>query len=274
MDESKFVVSEYGSEVKYLWQGFLPLESVVVIKSGKRFEPDKAAKDKIAAYILESLKEDPKWFDGAKLRFDNFYEQGTTLFINAGWTKFSENKVMSKIPRHTMEWYPNELSVDTLQETVDGYFPLGKRGKSNIFPGFIDSYGCGTYGTKVNTAETVEDECKEETKYLFTREPFDITNARAMALIWGMSHNTTLGIYLPIKVKEAHLAPGNDEHNEIVLLPNSRENIEQLLNTGKIGEAIVFDHTIGLIEQYIKNRTDGNIKPVRVHSGLQRIIER
>jgi hypothetical protein len=281
--------SQFGEEIIYLWEGCSPLEDIVLVESGRIFEPPDFYKQKIEEFRQQELAKDPAWHDGFKVRYENHQQKLGKLIVNLGMTRYSQDRIMREVAGNPINWYPNPLSTDALQETDDGFFALGVRGRKTDFAGIVDVLGAGTIDKDKTVAETVEKECKGETVYS-SKHSYDIHKAVAMALIYGTrpQRNTTVGVRVPLEVASKEIDVNKKEHSELVLVPNSERIVEGILQTGYIalsknllaeGRAVaqplekgdsvkllVYDHTLGLFQRYLELRNAGLIKSPYVHS--------
>lgn len=160
-------------------------------------------------------------------------------------------------------FYPNPLTVYTVMETLDGYLPLGVRGKTSDQKG-LTMFGAGFLQrySKDKVPEKLEycmiKECMEEVEYK-ENAGFNANNARVMALVFGSNHDTTTAFYLPLQATHKELGLGNDEHNDMLFLPNDAASIQKVLDTGAYKGFLAADHLLGSLEAYLINRNKGNI---------------
>lgn len=169
-----------------------------------------------------------------------------------------------------LTFYPNPLTINSVQETDDGYILLGVKGKTSDQKG-LGLVGAGfveRYGIKDEIPEplisTVIKECVEETNYNGVAN-FNAAYARAMAVIFGSNHDSTVGFYLPICPTHNEVSIANEEHDDLLFLPNKLSSIQEVLETGKYKGINASDHVLGCLESYLINRKNENIIPKYQH---------
>jgi hypothetical protein len=167
-----------------------------------------------------------------------------------------------------MAFYPNPITINTVQETDDGCILSGVRGRGSdqkglalMGAGFVERIQCpdGSSLPPENLGYVVLSECLTETKYK-NKIPFSMSSLRALAVIFGSNHDTTVGFHLPLFAKSNEVGLNNDEYSDLLKIPNKPEILGEFLETGKYRGIPAADHMLGCIESYLIQKSRGKIK--------------
>lgn len=265
--------SAYGKEIVFLWEGLKKYNKIILNPTESTLAVSAELQEKIDAAWKRALASNPDVFDGLKWRTESVYEEGSNMVCDVSPITYSQHNVLRHIQGQPVSFYPNPLTINTVQETADGYILIGVRGKGSdqkglavLGAGFVDRYvnEDGSSKQPENLWQAVQRECLEETHY--ARTPgFDITHAVAMAVIFGSNHDTTFGFYLPLDVGSAEVKLGNNEYSDLIFLPNNPESLQQVLATGGHKGMPAADHLLGCLETYLSKKSAGQIKSAYQH---------
>ncbi|MFC2135699.1 hypothetical protein ACFLTH_13940 [Bacteroidota bacterium] len=256
--------SDFGKDITYLWQGWKKQGQIKIIQTISSLIIDEE-KNNLIEEKWDSAKEDnPKW------RFENIIDGIDSTIIYVSETSYKPHNALRHVEDKPIEYYPNPLSINTVQETADGYIALAKRSSSTDQAGQLALLGSGFVERFVFDEKTVspEDpfivmikECMSEGRYNnIYSDGFSTEMSRVMGLVFGSNRDTTIGFYLPLFSGSMDLNLGNDEHTEILWLPAKENSINSFLNSGKFKDVPAADHTIGCIELYLKNKSFTRMK--------------
>ncbi len=258
--------SDVGKETTFLWEGFRRPEEISLIQTDSTPHISGKIHRKIERDWRKIKEKHPHAFDGHKWRTEFVHDDESRLNIYVSETRYSEHNVMRNFTGKPMGFYPNPLTINTVQETADGYILIGVRGKTSdqkglglIGAGFVDRY----LGKDCRSKEpeglgyVVQRECLEETKYNCNRY-FDMTDARAMSVIFGSNHDTTVGFYLPIFATSKQVELGNDEHSDLLFADEG--DVPKILAEGGYKGIPAADDMLGCLESYMKNLDADKIK--------------
>lgn len=271
--------SEFGKKTRFFWEGFLPVDDVGVFctDSTLRLRPDLEVK--VAKEWQKVTEKNPHAFDGLKWRTESIKankfksDPDPPLKIMVSPTRYSVHNALRHVDDKPVDFYPNPLTVNTIQETADGYIALGVRGKTSdqrglalLGSGFVERYqnADGTDKAPERLGYVVQKECLEETKY-DKKLSFTMADARALAVVFGSNHDTTVGVHLPVFATSKELHLGNDEHSDLVFLPNNPETIRKVLKQGKHKGIPLADHALGCLEAYVGAQERCDIKSSYYH---------
>lgn len=260
--------SNYGKELVFTWEGLKKYDEILLKPTESTLVVSAELREKIDTAWKKALASNPNAFDGLKWRTESVYEDGSNLICDVSPITYSQHVVLRHIQGQPVSFYPNPLTINTVQETTDGYILIGVRGKGSdqkgialIGAGFVDRHANedGSSKQPENLWQAVQRECLEETHYAKVHG-FDITRATAMAAIFGSNHDTTVGFHLPLDVSSAELKLGNNEYSDLIFLPNSPESLQEVLVTGGHKGIPAADHLLGCLETYLSKKSAGQIK--------------
>ena len=268
MIESDMRKSEYGENLRYYSEIFKTLGhfEIEVVKS--TFNMDKDYSKIVEDSWNDAKKNNPDIFDAGKWRFEGL-EHGIkddkpiiTIYVS-GDISNSQHNVLRHVKDKPIEFYPNPLTVNVIQETKDGYLLLRKSGKESnqkniAFVGaeFVERYMGET--TPEGLGYTIQKECLEKTKYNMNKN-FNMNNANVLGIALGSNHDTSVISHLPIFGRKEDVDINGDESDEIIYLPNNKKDIMKVLESGKLDGIKLADHTLGGLELYLKHKKTGQI---------------
>jgi|SRR3989344_2100474 len=233
--------------------------------------------------VAEAKAKGQSVFDAPKLRFEGIEwdndKRVLIVYLSSGIT-YSKHNVIRNKEGLPLTAYPTPMTINDLQETIDGYLLFGVRnvmvsdqaGGAVIGAGFHDPLK-GKKGLEFpgGIFETAIKESLEETEYMDGHSPivYPISHKlmRAMTLVRGSNTDVTMGFYVPLNAtsKQVALNRANKEYDEIIKVKNSTLNLERLLNKGNL-EGVettdgffgynvpLADHPIGVIEAFLNLR--------------------
>ena len=268
--ESIGKLSAYGSnDLTYLWQGHLGNENFSLTEVPSTLKISDEDQKRIDESWNAALLKNPASFDGTLWRYEGYTQKEGGVHFNVSPVAYSRHNVMRHAKGEPVSYYPNPFSINAIQHTTDGYLLIGVKGEKS------DQVGLGMMGAGFskrsldkngnnnppeNLMRTVERECMEETKYLVA-SPFDVEEFRALGVIFGSNHDTTVGVYVPLKAARNEVGIGNREHSDLWFLPDTKTALTRFLKDGGMHGAPAVDHALGCIELYLKERYEtGNIK--------------
>ena len=273
--------SRYG---KNLW-GFpdvinhpLRWEEVHLTLTDSSLNIPEELKQKIDENWRKEKEKKPNAFDAPKLRFEGIEWNNVVLmvYLSTGITYFQHNVLRNEsLP---LTHYPTPMTINDLQETLDGYLLFGARnpkisdqsGGAVIGAGFHDPIK-GKKGLEFpgGIFETTLKEAFEETEYMNGDKPIihPIRHElmRVITLVRGSNTDITMGFYVPLNASSNQVAlnRGNREYDEIFKIRNSTSNLERLLSSGNlegmetnggfVGYSVpLADHPIGVVEAFLR----------------------
>ena len=246
--------SEYGTRIIFWWEGGKSLDQVVInpVHSTLIISPEHERR--VGEGWERALRNGSKKYDGKLWRYESTNETEDGLTINLSPVPYSSHYILRNEPLQLGE-YPNPVGVNSLQETPDGFFPLGRKGSRADYEGLV-SLGSGFIELDKHDSlrSVVEAECKEETSY--NGHEFDF-NGQVRALAFGRTHDTGVVTHLNIPIESRELDLGNDEHEELVLLPNDPRIIAEALRSGNYKGLPLTDQLMASLESYL------------IHTGIQ-----
>lgn len=259
--------SAYGREIVFIWEGFKKYDEIAVKPAASTLKLTKELQKKVDTAWKAAIAANPQFFDGYLWRVESVHDKGARLVLNVSLIRYSQHNVLRHIQNRPMGFYPNPLTINTIQETADGYIIIGVRGKGSdqtgltlIGSGFVERCKDEIIPSKEQQIwPVVQKECLEETHY--SKSPaFDMGDAKLLAVIFGANHDTTVCFYLPLNVNHEDIALGNDEHSKLIFLPNNPKEILQVLKTGEYKGISATDHLLGCLESYLSKKSAGQIK--------------
>ncbi|MGV8141440.1 MAG: hypothetical protein ACP5NW_03290 [Candidatus Woesearchaeota archaeon] len=252
--------SKFGKELYFIWksrEGIRPEDiHLRIVPSTLQMSDD--LQKKIHSEWTDMIKKNPLLFDSPKWRTEFVNETCKGLEIYLSPIMYSQHNVMRKIPNQVMQFYPNPLTVNTVQVTSDNYILLGVKGKGSdqkgiglMGAGFVERYVDkeGNSKTPEMFGYTVQKECLEETRY-DKKFSFNMVDAKALAVMFGSNHDTTIGFHLPIFATSKEISINNNEHDDIIFLPDKYDDIYNFLKEGGYKGIPASDHALGCIEAY------------------------
>ena len=254
--------SKYGKETTFLWKGYEPLSRIFLIPTASHLQISNELEQKISATWEENLKKNPHGFDAPKWRteFVHRHERGAAL-VYVSPTLYSQHNVMRHEKDQPIGFYPNPITINTVQETEDGYILAGLKGKTSDQKGILGLVGAGFIERKSPVPNpnlvgfTVQKECLEETTYgSLRKDPFDMDDARAMAIVFGSNHDSTISVYLPLSAGKKDVGVVQGEHDELILLSSTSSAISDVLDEGGYKGIPAADHMLGSLEVYLANK--------------------
>ena len=265
--------SAYGKEIIFMWEGFNNYDEIAVKPAASTLQITKEQQKKVYTAWKAAVAANPEFFDGYLWRVESVYGKMAHPVLNVSPIRYSQHNVLRHIQNQPMSFYPNPLTVNTIQETADGYIVIGVRGKGSDQAG-LTLMGAGfverrkTEGSLSKEPQqiwqVVQKECLEETHY--RKSPaFDIGEAKILAIIFGSNHDTTVCFHLPLNANHEDITLGNDEHKDLIFLPNNPEEIMHILETGKYKGIPAADHLLGCLESYLLRKSAGQIKSKYQH---------
>ncbi len=236
--------SKYGKNLRFQWEGNpLPLEKVVLIPTHSTLEINSESKRKLQEAWTEELKKDPSFEErnGKKWRteFVHHDKKSDQVLIYVSPTDYFTHSILRKESGQIMQFYPNPITINTIQETQDGFILLGIRNTKFSDQANLAFVGAGFVERDDNqetVAERTSKECDEETDYNaiegWKKDSYNIREAEVICIATGSNTDTTVVAHLPIYREAMECSPGNKEYNEFVYLPNNYEEINLFLDKG------------------------------------------
>ncbi|MFH0867853.1 MAG: hypothetical protein V1831_00940 [Candidatus Woesearchaeota archaeon] len=260
--------SQYGTELIFLWEGWKSPEQIQLIPTSSTLQINDQLQRKIDTEWEKAKKANPLAHDAPKWRTERVHDDGAKLLIYVSEIKYSQHNVLRHQQNQQIGFYPNPITINVVQETSDGYIPLGIRGRGSDQEGlclmgsaFVERHEKdGVSKDPEKLGYVVQKKCLEENVYN-CRELFDMTDARAMNVIFGSNHDTTVGFYLPIFPESNQVSVASVEHKDILFLSNKLSSIQTVLNNGSYNGIPAADHLLGCLESYLVNQRNGNITP-------------
>jgi hypothetical protein len=259
--------SQYGKETSLVWEGCAQIENVRLIPTASTLLIPDDLQRKIDEEFKRATEKNPHFFDGMQWRTEFVHGAADNLLIYVSPSRYSWHNVMRRVQDQPMQFYPNPLTINTVQETSDGHILVGVRGKTSDQRG-LALMGAG-FVERVERADktskdpepigfVVQKECLEETRYNEKRT-FYMSDAHAIAVVFGSNHDTTVGVHLPLFATKEDVGLANEEHSDLILVPNDETTIRKLLAEGGYKGIPAADHLLGCLEAYLNNKKTGKI---------------
>jgi len=254
--------SKFGKETAFLWEGWASREQLLLEEVASSFDMSRQDEERVAKAFEEAKAKNPHFFDGTLWRYECTRDVRGGNIVDVSPINYSRHNVLRYEQGKPIEFYPNPVSINAVQETVDGYLLIGVKGKvadqkglGVMGAGFIkrklDAEGESLPPESVFTA--CERECLEETAYS-VENPFDAEELVAMGAIFGSNHDTTFSIYVPLNASSKEVDLGNQEHSDLILLPTDIQSLETFLGEGAMRGMPAADHLLGCVELYMENK--------------------
>jgi uncharacterized protein YdhG (YjbR/CyaY superfamily) len=249
--------SKFGKETAFLWEGTRKPEEISWSVAPGTLQISDELQQKIKSEWEKIAAKNPNAFDAPKWRAESVYDNGHILNIEVSPIHYSQHNVMRHVQGKDMAFYPNPITINTVQETPDGYVLIGVKGKGSdqkglglVGAGFVERYvENGISRNPEMIGYVVQKECMEETSYK-RKLSFNMEDALALAVIFGSNHDTTVGFYLPIFATSKEVGVRENEHDDLILLPNKQADISAFLDEGGYKGIKASDHLLGCIEAY------------------------
>ncbi len=271
--------SRFGKETTFLWEATTPLnyEQLCLEEVPSTLFVSSQLEEEIKQlWEEECRKKGQGSFDGTKWRFEGYREVRGGLDLHVSSTKYSWHSILRnrKLP---ISEYPNPTSINALQVTMDGFIPIGVRGKISDQKGLC-ALGSGFIDREVDTNgnnypprspfDVIVDECHGrgnkagEAKYLIPnpQSAFDIRECIALGAIFGSNHDTTICMHVPLKCEKKYVDLGNQEHSDLLFLATDRDSLNNFLNEEGMQGIRAADHLLGDVELYMINKEKGALK--------------
>lgn len=252
--------SKNGKELYFLWEGQKNVNDIRLIETQSTLQLNDELNEKIESEWNRIAEKNPNVWDAPKWRTEFVHEDSELLCIYVSPISYSQHNVMRHITGQPMQFYPNPITVNTVQETADGYILIGVKGKGSdqkglglVGSGFVERYADkeGVSKKPESLGFVVQKECLQETVYN-KKKDFYMDDASAMAVIFGSSHDTTVGFYLPLFATHDEVDISNNEHDDLLLLPTNNDDIFDVLNQGSYKGITASDHLLGCLESYVR----------------------
>ena len=261
--------SAYGRQVVFYWEGLKGIDDVVITPVASTLTHTGEEQKEIDAKAKE-LQEDPFRFNGYLWRFEGVNETGRKLMLKVSPIRYAEHDALRR-KKLAMERYPNPLGVTVGQETADGYFPLGVQGTGDnrelvlLGSGFIERPKDGT-----SLEDAVRRECfSEETSYggnkFYDAPEFLENTAQVVAITFGSRKDTGVVMRLPLPVTSREVGLGDEEHSELLFLPNSPATVTEVMGNGSYKSIPATDQLIGFLERYSSLKETGRLVSAYQH---------
>ncbi|MEK6898284.1 MAG: hypothetical protein AABX28_02910 [Nanoarchaeota archaeon] len=272
--------SKFGGETTFLWFGWKDLEDIILNPLNEEwyYNLSREHKEKIEEK-RKGIEEKGGW-DAPKWRTEKVYEkviQGVEkLVVDVSPIYYSYHIGLRDERNKPLDFYANPITINAVQETTDGKILLARRGKLSdqkglclVGSGFIErSESEGELLLPEKVGYTVLTECIEETEYPKRKAIFNMSYARAMAVVFGSNHDSTFSVYMPLLVDSSEVAlKGGGEHDDLLPLPSSPEDIQDVIRQRGYKGILANDHMLGSLEAYLYNRN--NIVNLRKEMNLK-----
>ncbi len=259
------------------WKGYLHPEKIVLELVPTSLEVPETLMQKVQTAWTEVLKRNPHNYDGQLWRTEGVVPEWDSILVQVSPTRYSIHNVLRHEKFSNFSSYPNPFSISSLQETEDGYLLIGVRGKTSDQKG-LHTLGAGfvkRYDSIANKEDassflpepltnTVLRECTEETAYRNGSTP-NRRRVRAITLASGSNRDTTTGVFVPLSAEKKDIDLGNQEHSDIIFLPNSLPKIRKLLADGGYRGIKASGQMLAILDAYALNREERHIVPAYVH---------
>lgn len=257
--------SEYGKDL-YDFRNILrkPLDPdrVELHLTDSTFQMTPELQSEVDKAWEETLKKNPDAFDAPKLRFEGLEMKGGNLIVHVSdKISYSKHNVIRNKKGLPLTAYPTPVTINALQETVDGYLLFGQRDPKGSDQSDCAVVGAGFHDVPKMKGEvsyegdlfaTALKEAREETEYMnlfdtairtAVREtgygasdvpvkfPIDKPNARVITFVRGSNTDVTMGYHFPLTVlaEQVDLNRDNREFKEMLKIRNSSSNLEHIL---------------------------------------------
>ncbi len=264
--------SKFGKETTYLWRGNLSQEQVSLIPVSSTLVINDEEKIKLKEDFKQAKAKNPNFFNGPLWRLEghNLVRGGVEFLVSPTYYLEHNIKRNQVLPfnynTRINSNYVNPFSINAIQETSDNYLLIGVKGVKS------DQIGLGVMGAGFikrkdgfppeNLFGAVLRECQEETSYSPGTELNEgsIEDWKALGAIWGSNHDTTVGVYVPLKATSKQVDLGNQEHSDLWFLKTDKNSLEKFLNEGGMNGANAVDHLLGGVELYLESKCNGLLK--------------
>ncbi len=196
-------------------------------------------------------------------RYEGYtFDSDKNLHLWVSPTKYVWHNILRETKGMPDSFYPSPITVNSIQETTDGFIPIAVRGGISDQRGLC-FFGSGFFDNEKNLPpknpfSVAYSECHEEGAYdlLCPESAFDIQDARFLGLSRGSNTDLTTYIYIPLRVPHTKLRlnPENKEHSDLWFLPTDTDSLSKFLKEGGVKGGLAADHCIGGIEQYLLNK--------------------
>jgi hypothetical protein len=272
--------SRYGKETNILWEAGVPAtnEQVLLDEVPSTLKISDEQNAEIGEAFRKAKEKNPHFFDGTLWRYQDCKAEENGVTFRVSPVMYSQHNVLRDEQNKPIWFYPNPISINAVQVTTDGYIPLGvkgvvadQKGLCTMGSGFIKrgvNPDDGKNYPPVSIFSVTSDECIEETTYNITNpeNAFDIEEARALGAIFGSNHDTTICVYVPLKVESRDLDLGNKEHSDLLFLPADYDAMQRFLYESGMHGIPAADHLLGDIELFALNKMKGYLDSERQHS--------
>lgn len=280
--------SEYGKELydfrNVITRPLNPLK-IELYLTGSTFSMTPELQSEVDKAWEETLKKNPNAFDAPKLRFEGLeVEKGNLIIHVSDKIRYSQHNVIRNKEGLPLTAYPTPMTINALQETVDGYLLFGQRDPKGSDQGNYAIVGSGFHDVPKIKGDafyagdllaTALKEVFEETEYMKDNKsvkfPVDKPNIKVITFVRGPNTDVTMGYHFPLTVlaEQIDLNRGNKEFLQMIKIRNSSSNLEHILGTGSLlgadsnkgtvdGNLVLADHAIGLLEAYSNMRETSN----------------
>lgn len=253
-------------ELLFWWTGFEPYERFISEEVEGRFSLTYEEEKKVQEEFAKNKAKNPHFFDGALWRYEKIFSDSRGVIMEVSPITYMPHNVL-RFEKRQLNNYPNPISINAVQVTADGYIPVGVKGTLSDQKG-LEVMGAGFVKRKIdkegknyppeNVFQTAERECLEETSYRFPF-PFDKEDCYALGAIFGSNHDTTICVYIPLKVEKKDISLGNQEHSDLLFLKTDKTCLDDFLNTGGIKNIPAADHFMGDVVLYMEMKYKRNL---------------
>ena len=256
--------SDYGKETTFLWEGIIPHDKINLIEVPSTLIISQSMDEKIKTEWGKIEAKNPNAWDAPKWRTEFVHDDGNQVNIYVSPMFYSEHNVMRHEQGQPVAFYPNPMSINAIQVTNDGYILIGVKGKGSdqkglgpVGAGFVERYvdNLGKSKTPEKLAYVVLKECFQETKY-DKKKDFNMEDTRALGVIFGSNHDTTVGFYVPLMASSKEVDINSNEHDDLLLLPSKDQDICEVLNNGGYKGISASDHLLGCLESYVLRKEE------------------
>jgi hypothetical protein len=255
--------SKYSPGTEIVWYGSVDKNNIEVVRVDSTFNAT-GYEEIITKKWAEFIAENPDCWDGDLWRVEEVLSDGAHVSIHVSPSKYSHHIALAFEQGQPKGFYPNPLGVHPLQITADGYIPLGKRERESLdgIRTVWDPVGGGYVNPKEQVCvkslkpegvfETAGRECRKETTYGGASTPYNISEARAIAVLYGdVWHDTEVTMKWPLNVERKYINLRGGEHSDLIFLSANNTSIRTFLDDAGFGGIPASKFLLADLEMYV-----------------------